>query len=100
MPFEIDRRVVEHIARLARLKMAETEIERYRADLSEILEYVQQLNQLDTSDVPPTAHPLTSHSVIREDEVGKSYSPNQALGNAPGRDGPFFTLPRVLEHST
>ncbi len=94
---QICRVDVEHIAKLARLKLSEQEIDRYQRDLSAILEYVGQLNELDTDNVEPTAHPLPVHTVLREDEVGLSYEPDKALQNAPHRDGSFFAVPKVLD---
>lgn len=97
MPGSIARETVEHIARLARLKMGPDEIERYRRDLAAILAYIEQLNELDTEAVAPTAHPLAAHTVLRDDELRESYDPDRALGNAPGREGSFFTVPKVLD---
>ncbi len=94
---KITRAEVEHIARLARLNMAREEVDRYQRDLSSILSYFEQLNELDTAQVEPTAHPLPIHTVLRDDEVAASYNPEQALQNAPGRDGSFFTVPKVLD---
>ena len=97
MPDKICRVDVEHIAKLARLKLSEQEIERYQRELSAILEYVDQLNELDTDNVEPTAHPLPVHTVLREDEIAPSYEPDKALQNAPQRGGSFFAVPKVLD---
>ena len=97
MPNKICRVDVEHIAKLARLKLSEQEIDRYQRDLSAILEYVDQLNELDTDNVEPTAHPLPIHTVLREDTIAPSYETDKALQNAPHRGGSFFAVPKVLD---
>ncbi len=100
MADKITRVDVEHIAKLARLKMSPEELQRYQNDLSAILDYMDQLNELNTENVEPTAHPLPVHTVLREDEVSSSYEPDQALRNAPKRDGSFFAVPKVLRQDS
>jgi aspartyl-tRNA(Asn)/glutamyl-tRNA(Gln) amidotransferase subunit C len=68
--------------------------------LSAILAYVEQLNEVDTQDVPPTAHALPVKNVFREDVPGKCLTPDEALANAPARDGNFFAVPKVLEQDS
>ena len=97
MSEKICRLDVEHIATLARLKLSAAELERYQRDLSSVLEYVAQLNELDTAGVEPTAHPLPIHTVVREDLEAPSYDSEKALQNAPAHDGSFFTVPKVLD---
>ena len=87
---------VEHVALLARLDLTEEEKEKYAAQLSGILEYVEKLNQLDTTDVPPTAHVLPIKNVFREDKVGDHLSNDEALQNAPDRDGNSFRVPKIM----
>ncbi len=100
MADKITRVDVEHIAKLARLKMSPEELQRYQSDLSAILDYMDQLNELNTDNVEPTAHPLPVHTVLREDEISPSYEPDQALRNAPKRDGSFFAVPKVLRQDS
>lgn len=97
MTDKICRIDVEHIATLARLKLSAAEFERYQRDLSSVLEYFEQLNELDTAGVEPTAHPLPIHTVVREDREAPSYNSDEALQNAPAHDGSFFTVPKVLD---
>ena len=97
MPDKICRVDVEHIAKLARLKLSEHEVVRDQHDLSAVVKCVDQLNELGTDSVEPTAHPLPIHTVLREDEVAPSYEPDKALQNAPHRDGSFFAVPKVLD---
>ena len=99
MADKITRVEVEHIAKLARLQLSADEQTRYQQDLCSILKYVDQLNELDTENVEPTAHPLPLHTVLREDDAAPTYDPDTALQNAPARDGSFFTVPRVLDQN-
>jgi aspartyl-tRNA(Asn)/glutamyl-tRNA(Gln) amidotransferase subunit C len=88
---------VEHVARLARLDLAAEEKERMRSQLDAILGYVEQLRQVETAGVEPTAHVLPLANVMREDEVRPSQPAEAMLANAPeARDGQF-RVPRILE---
>lgn len=100
MPEKIDEQQVRHISHLARLKPADDEVRLFSGQLSAILQYVEQLNEVDTTDVPPTAHPLPLRNVFRDDQPRPSLSPDQALANAPQRDGNFFALPKVLDQDS
>ena len=88
---------VEHVARLARLELSPEEKERMRGQLDAILGYVDQLQRIDTTDVPPTSHVLPLVNVFREDEVRPSYPGEAMLANAPDPDGERFGVPRILE---
>ncbi|MDZ4340605.1 MAG: Asp-tRNA(Asn)/Glu-tRNA(Gln) amidotransferase subunit GatC [candidate division NC10 bacterium] len=94
---KITRREVEHVARLARLGLSEEEIERMRAQLDAILNYVEKLNELETREVPPTSHAIPMTNVFREDAVRPCLSQEEALANAPDRAEAFFRVPRILE---
>ena len=87
---------VRHVAKLARLKITDKEVELFGRQLSAILEYVRQLEDLDTEGVEPLAHCQPIHNVFRADEVRKSLSNEEALANAPQRDGEYFAVPKVL----
>ncbi len=87
---------VEHVALLARLELSEEEKELYTKQLSDILEHAQTLNQLDTGDIPPTAHVLPLQNVFREDKVGDHLDPDKALSNAPDKEGSFFRVPKIV----
>ena len=87
---------VEHIARLARLKLTEQEKERYSVQLGQILEYMEQLSKLDLKDVPPTSHILPLKNVFREDVVKESLPQEEALRNAPQKEGGYFKVPKAL----
>ena len=97
MPDIIDENMVRHVATLARLKLSDAEVARFVDELSAILGYIDQLNEVDTSDVAPTFHALPVVNVLREDELGESLPVAAALANAPDRWGDFFRVPRVLD---
>jgi aspartyl-tRNA(Asn)/glutamyl-tRNA(Gln) amidotransferase subunit C len=87
---------VEHVALLARLALSEDEKERYRAQMSSILEYADRINQLDTTAVAPTYHVLPLQNVSRPDQRGTTLTQEEVLQNAPDRDGSYFKVPRIL----
>jgi aspartyl-tRNA(Asn)/glutamyl-tRNA(Gln) amidotransferase subunit C len=84
---------VRHVARLARLTLTDEELARFGEQLSAILEAVSKVSELDLADVPPTAHPLDLVNVWAEDEPRPSLPVEEALANAPDRDGTFFRVP-------
>jgi aspartyl-tRNA(Asn)/glutamyl-tRNA(Gln) amidotransferase subunit C len=88
---------VEHIAQLARLELTTEEKERYRQQLSAILEYAVRLQQLDTEGIPPTASVLPARSVLRADEPAAGLPIELVLRNAPAADQDQFRVPPVLE---
>jgi len=94
---ELSREDVLHIALLARLGLTEAEVDKFSEQLSNILENFEVLQQIDTTDIPPTAQSITLQNVLREDEVTASLSPNQVLANAPQKEGGFFRVRAVLE---
>ena len=81
------------MAELARLELSDAEVDRFGAQLSAILEAVGKVSELDLSDVEPTAHPLELVNVWAEDEPRPSLLPEEALANAPEREGDFFVVP-------
>ena len=89
----IDRKQLLHVARLARLELREDEIERLEGQLNDILAAVSKVSELDLSDVPPTSHPLDVVNVWEDDEPRPCLSVEDALANAPERDGDFFKVP-------
>ncbi|MFH1652342.1 MAG: Asp-tRNA(Asn)/Glu-tRNA(Gln) amidotransferase subunit GatC [Chloroflexota bacterium] len=93
----LSREEVLHIARLARLGLTDAEVDRMREQLSNILENFEMLQQVDTTDVPPTAQSISLQNVFRDDEVEPSLSQDDVLANAPRREGEFFRVRAVLE---
>lgn len=88
---------VEEIALLARLDLTKQEKEKFRAQLSAILDYAEMLQELDTSNVPPTAQVTGLVGVLRDDVVTGSLTQAQVLKNAPAQQEGFVTVPIVLE---
>jgi len=88
---------VEHVALLGRLKLTEEERARFTTQLNSILEYFEQLQQIDTTGVPPMSHAVAITNVFREDEPQPALTPDEALQNAPDRDNDYFRVPRVIE---
>lgn len=93
----LSREDVRHVARLARLELNPTEEERFTKELNDILKFVEQLKELDTTGIEPTAHAITVRNVFRPDRVEASLDPEAALANAPDRSGNFFKVPKILE---
>ena len=89
----ISRDDVLHVARLARLALREDEIERLQDQLNAILDAVGKVSELDLADVPPTSHPLALVNVFGVDEPAPCLPVEDALANAPEREGDFFRVP-------
>lgn len=98
---KISREDVERVAELAYLDLSETELETYRAQLDEILEYIGKLNELDTTNVDPMAQVLaddqTADATLREDVVVPSNVAEEILKQAPDPEPPYFRVPKVIE---
>ena len=88
---------VRYIAKLARVALTDAEVERLGVELSSILEHFQVLNDIDTSDVPPTAQSFDLHNVERADETRPSHSLEDVLRNAPRREDGYFRVRGVLD---
>lgn len=88
---------VRHVATLARLSLSPEEEELMRTQLSAILEAMAELSRLDTSAVEPTSHAADEVPPWRPDEVQPSFPSEKALGNAPGRVGTSFAVPKILD---
>jgi aspartyl-tRNA(Asn)/glutamyl-tRNA(Gln) amidotransferase subunit C len=93
----IKRDDVLHVAALARLELTEDEITRLETQLSDILEAVGKVSELDLADVPPTSHPLAVVNVFRADEPRPSLPLEDVFANAPERDGDYFRVPPTGE---
>jgi aspartyl-tRNA(Asn)/glutamyl-tRNA(Gln) amidotransferase subunit C len=94
---ELSREEVLHIAALAKVGVNEADVEKFREQLSNILENFEALQRLDTTGVSPTAQPNTLLNVIMSDEVRPSLSAEEVLSNAPQSEGQFFKVKIVLE---
>ena len=95
MALSIDE--VRWIARLARLELTDQELQTMTRQLGQIVEYVNQLQQVDTEGVEPLAHALDIHNVFRDDQPAPSLTVADALANAPCRRQDFFSVPAVLD---
>ena len=92
----ISKQDVEHVALLARLELSEEEKELYTQQLNKILDAARALQEVNTDDVPPTAHVLPIQNVFREDKLGEHIDPEKALSNAPDREENFFKVPKIV----
>jgi len=94
---KISEEEVRYVGKLARLRLADDRIHQLSETLSDILTYMDTLNELDTLDVPPTSHVGTVETVLREDVVGESLPLEAALQNAPDPVGAFYRVPKIIE---
>ena len=88
---------IDHIARLARLELSDNEKEFFAQQMTNIMEYFDKLNELDTRDVEPTSHVLSMKNIFRDDEQTPSLSREKALRNAPGKIDNFYRVPKIIE---
>jgi aspartyl-tRNA(Asn)/glutamyl-tRNA(Gln) amidotransferase subunit C len=84
---------VRHVAKLARIGLREDEVERYRRELSGILEHISRIGELRLADVPPTSHPLDVENVLGDDVVRPAWDREQLLALAPDRTADAFRVP-------
>ncbi len=96
----IDEQQVRAVAKLSRLDLTDAEVGVFSRQLSAILEYIEKLNELDTTNVEPLAHCLPISNVFREDKAKESLGMEKTLANAPQRDGEFFKVPKILDDSS
>lgn len=94
MPGDFD---VKYVAHLARIALTPDEQQKFGAQLSNILGYIEKLNQLDVSKIEPTAHAVPLVNVFRQDEVQPSLSNEEALRNAPAKANGLFMVPKIVE---
>lgn len=94
---KISRAEVEHVSRLARLALSDQELDALTGEMAAILDYVEQLNALDTEGIVPTAHAVPMENAFRADEVRPGFTPEQALSNAPDAAENAFRVRRVIE---
>lgn len=92
----ISKEVVEKVAKLSRLNLDEEEKELYANQLSQILDTMEGLQQIDTEGVAPLAHVLPIENVLREDEVGECFPQETVLANAPEQADGMFQVPKIV----
>ena len=96
---KIDFDLTRHIGLLSRLELSDDEVQALADHLAHILQYVDKLQELDTDDVEPMAHPYNLQNVFRPDEARPSLPPQEALANAPKAKANFFRVPRVIDEA-
>ena len=96
---ELTRDEVQHVAALAYLRFSATELDELRGQLDGILEHINQLQEVDTAAIPPTAQVIAVTSVLRDDTVRPSLPTAVALANTPRTEGDFIEVDAVLEES-
>lgn len=94
---EVNDALIDKLANLARLQFDEVEKAGIKNDLQRMIQFVEKLNELDTTGVLPLLHMSDNINVLREDEVRGSISREEALKNAPLHDGQFFKVPKVIK---
>lgn len=94
---KVTREDVENVALLSRLSIDEKDMDKNIQELSDFLEYVDRLQQVDTENVAPTAHVLPIQNVFREDVVKPSLNRDLALSNAPEQENGYFRVPKIVE---
>ena len=86
---------VEHVAKLARLELTEEEKEKYTTQLTDVLKYVDQMNEVDTSNVKPMTQVVDFVNVMREDKVFYEQTKEELMKNAPYEEDGFFRVPKI-----
>ncbi|MCD7740433.1 MAG: Asp-tRNA(Asn)/Glu-tRNA(Gln) amidotransferase subunit GatC [Candidatus Gastranaerophilales bacterium] len=86
---------VKHVAKLARLELTEDEINKYSKQLGDILKYVEQMNEVDTTGIEPMPHAIPVYNVMREDIVKYEETKEEMMANAPFEENGFFRVPKI-----
>jgi len=94
---KIDRKEVKHVAQLARLQFDEAQLEMFVHQLNTILEYFDQLQEIDTSEIEPTSHAVEMNNIFRDDAVEDFSDKDLILANAPSKEKGCFKVPKVIE---
>ena len=94
---KITKDEVLYVADLARLNLDEADIEKFAGQIGEILDYVDQLNEVDTVNVKPTSHAISLTNAFREDELQAHLEREQVLANAPEKEDGSFIVPKIIE---
>jgi len=93
----ISKETVQYVANLARIELEADELDKLARQLEDIISFIDKLKELDIEKVAPTSHILPVNNVLREDSPAKSLPLEDALANAPNRQGNFFNVPKVIE---
>ncbi len=92
----LSRADVEHVAHLARLGLTDDELARFEGQLNHILDQYAILARLDTDAIPPTAQTIELENILRDDVARPSFPVDEALANAPAREGDFVVVPAII----
>ena len=95
----IDKEQVRKVAHLARLELTPQEEEQFTSQLGSILDYFEQLSELDVADVPPTTRAIDVSNVTRLDQLQEVSDRNSILDSAPEQEGDFFKVPKILNEA-
>ena len=93
---KLGKNEVEYVANLGRLRLNDDDIDKFAKQLSDILHYIDKLNEIDTSNVEPMAHAVDMSNAFREDIVESKWDKEDALKNAPDRDEYYFKVPKII----
>ena len=93
----ISDETIEYVGILAKLELSDEEKEKAKSDMGKMLDYIDKLNELDTSDVEPMSHVFPVHNVFREDEVKNGDDRENILKNAPEQNGEAFIVPKTFD---
>jgi len=91
----INKKDVEHVAKLAHIKLSDEETAKFTKQLGDIIKYMDQLNEVDTEGVEPMAHPYPLTNVVRKDKVSYKITKNELLKNAPEEENSFLKVPKI-----
>jgi aspartyl-tRNA(Asn)/glutamyl-tRNA(Gln) amidotransferase subunit C len=94
---EVNNEMVDKLAHLARLQFSSLEKEEIKSDLQKMIQFVEKLNEVDTTGIAPILHMSDGINVLREDVVKGSIERSTGLKNAPKQDGAFFKVPKVIK---
>ena len=95
----IDAELVRHIGKLSRIELSQQQVDTFTGQLASILSYFDKLAELNTDNIEPMAHAVELRNVLADDVPRQSLTAEQALANAPQRDGDFFKVPKVIGES-
>lgn len=95
---KLTKEQVRHVATLARLEVTPDEEERFAGQLSSVLDYINQLNELDTDSVEPTSHAVDIRNVFREDAAVARFVEGAWEANAPSKDHGHFRVPKIIDN--
>ncbi|HPP67422.1 MAG TPA: Asp-tRNA(Asn)/Glu-tRNA(Gln) amidotransferase subunit GatC [bacterium] len=96
MSTDINKKTVDYLANLAKIKIEDVEISRIVSDLRTIVSYISQISYIDTKDIKPARHILPLYNISRKDQVRQSLSVEDVLKNAPEKTDNFFKVPKII----